>query len=512
MTETDHKAPPASADGQPSEPDPAGEVIEQGWAGLAGLVGLIVALGLLAGLSWVIVVLALIFMIFMHELGHYLTAKWSGMKVTEFFIGFGPRIWSFRRGETEYGLKGIPAGAYVRIIGMNNLDEVAEGDESRAYRTKSYPRRMSVALAGSAMHFLMALILLFVLFAHYGEPVDPAEARAESEGWTLSLISVDSAAAAAGLEVGDRLISVDGVDVTTFDEFGKIVVVRGGERVEVVYERDGVIEVASTVIGERLTEAGAAGIDPLLAEDRILAVDGVQVASYAEFSELVAGSIGDPLQITFVADGTNIPGVFDRAVVEFLVEPDLATTGFFGISARYDNDDLGLGTSAVKSFTEFGDRTWLSMSALGRFFTPGSIGNFVSDTFGGDGDEITATATAREVEARRLDSSNPDENRIISIYGAARIGASATDQSLEGLFEFLVLINIFVGVFNLVPLLPLDGGHVAVATYERIRSIGGRPYHADAAKLLPLTYVVFILLVTLGVFALVRDIIDPIDL
>jgi membrane-associated protease RseP (regulator of RpoE activity) len=494
------------------EPDEPEEVIEQGWAGLVGLVGLVVALGVLAGISWVIVVLALIFMIFMHELGHFLTAKWSGMKVTEFFIGFGPRIWSFRRGETEYGVKAIPAGAYVRISGMNSLDEVPEADEARAYRAKSYPRRMAVALAGSTMHFLMALVLLFVLFAVYGEPLDRQEAAADNDNWTLSSISVDSAAEAAGLQIGDRLISVDGVDVSTFDEFGDLVEVRGGTEVEIVYERDGVSATASAVIGERLTEAGAAGIDPLIAFDRILAVDGRPVASYAEFSDLVTDRIGEPIRLTFVDAASGEPGVFDRAVVEKLIAPAEATTGFFGVSADFDRESLGLGTSAVRSVTEFGDFTWESMSALGRFFTPGSIGDFVSGAFDSGDDEATVAVSAREVEARRLDASNPDENRIISIYGAARIGASATDQSLEGLFEFLVLINIFVGVFNLVPLLPLDGGHVMVATYERIRSIGGTRYQADAAKLLPLTYAVFVVLVTLGLFALVRDIIDPIDL
>ena len=281
MSKTDER--PASG---PIEP--AGEVVEQGWAGLIGLVGLIVAIGLLAGLSWVIVILALVFMIFMHELGHYLTAKWSGMKVTEFFIGFGPRVWSFQRGETEYGVKGIPAGAYVRIIGMNSLDEVAEGDEPRAYRSKSYPRRMAVALAGSAMHFLMALVLLFVLFAHYGDPIDREQAAAESEGWTLGTISVDSAAEAAGMEAGDRLISFDGIAISTFDDFGDLVQVRGGQTVDVVFERDGDVRTASTVIGERLTEAGAAGIDPLIERDRILAHSGRRRAQRSRLTTMRA--------------------------------------------------------------------------------------------------------------------------------------------------------------------------------------------------------------------------------
>ena len=144
-----------------------GELATGVWR-LALVVAFIVGLGLWAGVSLVVVILALVVMIFFHELGHYVTAKWAGMKVTEFFIGFGPRIWSFRRGETEYGLKAIPAGAYVRIIGMSNLEDVAPEDEARTYRQKSYPRRMSVAVAGSAMHFLMAAAFILVLLSGTG--------------------------------------------------------------------------------------------------------------------------------------------------------------------------------------------------------------------------------------------------------------------------------------------------------------------------------------------------------
>ncbi len=129
------------------------------FSGLILMITAILALGFLASWGWAFFVVALIVMIFMHELGHYLTARWTGMKVTEFFIGFGPRLWSFRKGETEYGVKGIPAGAYVRIIGMNNLDPVEPGDEQRSYRIKSWPRKMLVVSAGSAMHFIMAIVL-----------------------------------------------------------------------------------------------------------------------------------------------------------------------------------------------------------------------------------------------------------------------------------------------------------------------------------------------------------------
>ncbi len=138
---------------------------------LAVLVG---ALGCLAyARHWAfVIVMGLVVFIFMHELGHYLVAKRAGMKVTEFFIGFGPRIWSFRRGETEYGIKLIWLGAYVKIIGMSNLEEVAPEDEARTYRAKSFGKRMPVVLAGPAMNLAIGFVLLFVVVAGFGKPSD----------------------------------------------------------------------------------------------------------------------------------------------------------------------------------------------------------------------------------------------------------------------------------------------------------------------------------------------------
>ena len=117
-----------------------------------------------------VVILALVAMIMLHELGHFATAKWSGMKVTEYFLGFGPRLWSIRRGETEYGVKAIPAGGYVRIVGMTMLEEVDPVDEARGLPPGQLPAAASVAVAGSAMHFIMAFVLLFSLYAFSGAP------------------------------------------------------------------------------------------------------------------------------------------------------------------------------------------------------------------------------------------------------------------------------------------------------------------------------------------------------
>ena len=147
-----------------------------------------------------------------------------------------------------------------------------------------------------------------------------------------------------------------------------------------------------------------------------------------------------------------------------------------------------------------------------------AIPTIVTDGFGGTfdglrGDEPAASPaeTVRELEVRRLDTSHPDENRILSIYGVARIGAEAASDGASDVLLLLMYVNVFLGVFNLLPLLPLDGGHVVVATYERIRSIGGRSHQVDAARLLPLTYAVVALLLLVGGVALVRDILDPVS-
>ena len=387
---------------------------------LALVVAATVAFGIWAGLGTLAIVLALVFMIFMHELGHYVTAKAAGMKVTEFFIGFGPRLWSFRRGETEYGLKAIPAGAYVKVIGMSNLEEVDPADESRTYREQPYWRRLSVAVAGSTMHFLMALVLIFVVLVGFGIP------QPDSDNWSVGALTERSPAEQAGIEVGDRIVSVDGERFANFDDLSQQLRRHPGERVTLELERGGRIR----TLDVRLARTNPRGED----------------------------------------------------------------VGFLGIGPKLERVREGLGSGVVESIRTTGETMWLSVKGLGSLFSPSGMSGYVdtltSGTSGGGSSDI---------------QDNPD--RVVSIYGAVRL-ASQSDGVAEVL-GFLFAINIFVGLFNLVPLLPLDGGHVAIATYERIRSRRGRPYHADVSKLMPLTYAVVLLLVLVGVSALYLDIVNP---
>ncbi len=171
-------APPSRSDRVKSEIMAGGSVTEMsddelanGWTGylaMAAIMGLFVWLAFVN--IWIFVfVVGVVISIFLHELGHFATAKWTGMKATQFFLFFGPRLWSFRRGETEYGVRAIPLGAFVRIIGMNRMDEVDPADEARTYRQATFPRRLLVISAGSMMHIMIAIVLLFTVYSTQGE-------------------------------------------------------------------------------------------------------------------------------------------------------------------------------------------------------------------------------------------------------------------------------------------------------------------------------------------------------
>ena len=151
----------------------------------------------------------------LHEFGHFITAKRAGMKVTEYFVGFGPRLWSVRKGETEYGVKAIPAGGYVRIIGFTSTEEVPEEDEARAYRQQPFHQRIIVASAGSAMHFLIAFVLALILVFTFGQSTNNVKVYA-LDHWA----GRTTPAALAGLKAGDVIVSIDGktfTDTNTID-------------------------------------------------------------------------------------------------------------------------------------------------------------------------------------------------------------------------------------------------------------------------------------------------------
>jgi membrane-associated protease RseP (regulator of RpoE activity) len=452
MTQThrpDAAGPPAPP--EPPQPQQRPHPQQQDAAGRVGMVvtlGALAALGIFGGWIYVWVILGIVVMIFLHELGHFLTAKWSGMKVTEFFISFGPRIWSFRRGETEYGLKAIPAGAYVRIVGMNNLDEVDPADEPRTYRQQSFPKRLLVVSAGSIMHFIQAWILLVLAIGVFGVPggsiTDPRQS--DIDYWPIASVTADSPAAAAGFEDGDHIIEVDGQPVSSFDEDGLS---------SAVQHYDVHDEVTFTVVR-----------------------DGRERTIDAELG----------------ARPENVPG-------------GRPGSAFLGVRSgvEYSSAAVGIGEAILRSPGEMAGFVGDSVAAIGDFFSPSGLGNYADNVSNGGNESNQPSGSGSS-------SNSDDGNRMVSIVGAVRLAAEVSEQGIGALLVFFFGINVFIGLLNMVPLPPLDGGHAAVAIYERIRSRRGRRYQVDMAKLLPLTYVVVLGLTLLGVTALYLDVVNPINL
>jgi membrane-associated protease RseP (regulator of RpoE activity) len=366
-------------------------------------------------LGTIAVIMSFFVMIMLHELGHFVTAKRAGMKVTEFFVGFGPRIWSFRRGETEYGIKALPLGGYCRIVGMTNLEEVAPEDEDRTYRSKSYPARVVVAGAGSAVHFMIAFVLLFIVLA-FGNLVQATT--------TIGSIVPNEPAAAAGLRAGDRIQSIDGQTIRSWDDVPAVISDRGGQTVRFVVQR-----------GE----------------------------------------------------------VFQSFYVHLATEDDQGTKrGFAGIGTQTKRVNTSIGDALVDTPGKIWEVTHVSASALGKMFSFSGISNYF-DTLQGD------------------KNANSDQ-RFISPVGFGRVANQAVNDGWVTVLGLLIAINVFVGLFNLVPLLPFDGGHIAIATYERVATaVRGRRVQVDVAKLMPLTVAVIGVLGFIALSSLFLDISHPIQ-
>lgn len=439
--------PPATGAPVPAPPASGGTPMRAGqWVRLAVVVGLLVLLTAVTGLWGLVMVLGIVVMITLHELGHFVMAKRAGMKVTEFFLGFGPRIWSIQRGETEYGLKLFPAGAYVKVVGMHNIEEVDPADEGKTYRQQPFWQRFGVAVAGSTVHFVLALVLLFVLLAGIGLP--GGSLTPDDDRWRITGVEEGTPAFAAGLRDGDDLVAVDGQPVPTF-----------GDLKEAVYDRP-----------------------------------------------------GDEVTLTVARDGE----VF--ATTATLVPHELAPeVGFLGVAQDIPDERLNPVAAVPATFDAFGTVVGQSVQGLGRAFSPSGIADFGSQVANASDDR----AAQREEEPERpvapsssaSSQEEPGSDRLLSLLGVFHLGVGFGDAGgVAGIFLLFALMNVFIGMFNLLPMLPFDGGHVAIAVYEKAqekRKGLQQRYFADVGKLLPLTYAVVLVLGLIFVSTLYLDIVNP---
>ena len=391
-------------------------------------------MGILGVIAFVVALLA---SVMVHEFGHYITAKRYGMRVTEFFLGFGSRIWSIGSGETEFGLKAIPAGGYCKISGMSPREELPDDVKPRAFYLASVPKKLVVLGAGSFLHFLLGILLLFILFAGVGtsqilptvSQVVPCVPKASECSPTDPI----SPAKSVGIQAGDQIIGINGAKKDWKD------------------------------------------ITPIL-----------RASSNKEVSLMIIRD-GQEITLNVVLAARTVDG---------------EVRGFLGIINDYglvrENPIKAIGTS----FSVGGSIVQGSLKALVGL--PAQIPSLFRQTFLG--------------EKRSADG-------LVGIVGVARAsGETASSGNLttsEKVATFILIVaslNIFVGIFNLLPILPLDGGHMAVALFEGARRSSARrrgkpdPGPVDVEKLTPITMAVFVALAFLTVLLLFADIFNPINL
>ncbi len=427
-----------------------------------------------------VVLVGILASIALHEVGHMVPAKRFGVRVSQYMVGFGPTLWSRTKGETEYGIKAIPLGGYVRLVGMMppapagtrpeggffgqvvadaraaSVSEIRPGEEHRAFYHLSAPKKLVVMLGGPVMNLLIAVVLAFVVLVGIGVSAPTTTVGAVTECTPTSVTAqgepvcgVDAApspALAAGLQPGDQIVEFDGERITSWEQLVALIEPTAGEQVPVVVERDGQeVALAVTTVQRQRPELDASGA-------------------------VVTDADGDPVT---------------------------ETTGFLGVTPTSEYEPLPL--SAVP------EAVWLQVS--GTAYIIATLPVRIADT----------AVQAFTDEPRSRDS-------VMSVVGVGRIAVDviAADApvvaTLQFLLSLLAALNVALFVFNLIPLLPLDGGHVVNALYEgakrtvaRVRG-SPRPAPADVARMMPVAYVVFVVLLGTGVLLMLADIIDPVQL
>jgi membrane-associated protease RseP (regulator of RpoE activity) len=423
--------------------------------------------------------IGLLLSIALHELGHMAPAKRFGVKVPQYMVGFGPTLWSKVKGETEYGLKGIPLGGYIRMIGMfppnpkgvqdpeklgrmgqmiesareEVLAEISPEDEPRTFYRLSVPKKLTVMFGGPFMNLVIATILFTISLSVIGRPVVsttvsdvvacvPTSANPNGIASTSGTCEggTSTPASEIGLAPGDKLLTVNGVEISAWEDLGIALSDQAGNVVDVTY---------LTSSGETITK-------------------NVQVAA---LESPVFGDNGD-------------------ATGEFTIR------GFLGVTPSFELEQSPV--SEVPGF--MATVTSSSIAALMEF--PARVFGLAGDLF---------------TEAPR------DPEGPVSVVGIGRIsGQIASSEEVPTIYKagdlitLLASVNLFLFVFNMVPILPLDGGHIAGALYEGARRQIARlrrkplPGPVDTAKMLPVTYAMSLVLLAMSAIVILADIIKPI--
>jgi membrane-associated protease RseP (regulator of RpoE activity) len=395
----------------------------------------------------VLFALAILVSVALHECGHMWVARGTGMKVRRYFVGFGPTLWSTRRGEIEYGIKAVPLGGFCDIAGMTPIEDLEPDETDRAMYKQATWKRVATLFAGPGMNFVICLVLIYGIALVWGLPNLHPPTRAvvgetacvapEVAPGKLGNCSGAGPAALAGIRPGDVVVKVGDTPVSTFEEMAAAVRKLHGT-VPVVVERD-----------------------------------GATITTYVDVT---------PTQ-RYMTKGAK-------------GQPEAATVGAIGVGAvRVTPTHYGVFSAIPATFAFAGDLTVEVGKALVTI--PTKVGALVHAIGGGQRDPGTP----------------------MSVVGASIIGGDTVDHGLWVAFWFfLAQLNLILGAINLVPLLPFDGGHIAIAVFEKIRNLirSARGMVAAAPvnylKLMPATYVVLVFVAGYMLLTVTADLVNPIRL
>ncbi|GIF18533.1 membrane-associated protease RseP (regulator of RpoE activity) [Actinoplanes tereljensis] len=408
--------------------------------------------------------LTILISVSLHEFGHLLTAKYFGMKVTKYFVGFGPTIFSFQKGETEYGLKGIPLGGFCKIVGMTPQDDdVAPEDQPRAMWRFPVWKRTIVMAAGSITHFMLALAAAWVV------------------AFTLGLPNTAYPATTADQLKQAPYITISDCTWITIPTDANAVCTPGSN-------------------GAVAGPAAAAGLKD---GDLVTKVGTTAVTTYGQLTDAIRSQQAGPVAFEYQRDG-----VTSTATVDLITADRKPVSDDNGAIAKVAVAGLGWDTSSVESMIKYN-----AASAVPATFEYGWY--LVENTFKALG------RIPEKVPAlwHSVTGSERDPDTPISVVGASRLGGEAIEHGVPELFlNIFISLNVFIGIFNLLPLLPVDGGHIAIAWFERARSWlyaklkRPDPGRVDYYKLMPITYAVILIGGAFTVLTITADIVNPIQI